>query len=296
MVQETNSNIKSVIEFLDQSILHKIVDVLIYKINLGEHFSISLIGLIAIVVTFYITKRVLRIATNLISKRLTEENQLKFKSLFTFGKYVVYALIFFSVCQSIGVNITPLLTASAALLVGVGLALQTLFQDILSGIFILVDKTLKVGDVIEIEDEVAKVEEIKLRTTRAVTIENKVMIIPNHKYLTNNLYNWTQNDKIVKSSVSVGVAYGSNTKLVSELLIKAVQDHSDTLNYPKPEVFFENFGDSALEFKIVFGVNQSIVAHKYRSDIRFAIDRLFREHQIEIPFPQRVVHHLNRST
>lgn len=295
MVQETTSSIKGIVEFLDDSVLHKVIDVLIYKIKVSEHFSINLVGIFAIIFTFYVTKRILRIVTRVISDRLSDEYRVKFKSLFTFGKYFIYALIFFSVCQSIGVNTTPLLTASAALLVGVGLALQTLFQDILSGIFILVDKTLKVGDIIEIEDEVAKVEEIKLRTTRAVTIENKVMIIPNHKYLTNNLYNWTQNDQVVRNSISVGVAYGSDTHLVRNLLIKAVLAHPNVLSIPEPLVFFDNFGDSALEFKVVFGVNRSIEAHKYRSDIRFDIDRLFREHQVEIPFPQRVVHHINNK-
>ncbi len=293
MIQDTNLSVRKVVEELDNSFLHRIVDVFIYKIKIGSQFSISLAGILAIILTFYVTKRILGFATKTISSRLSDEHKLKFSSLFVFGKYVIYAFVFIEVCESVGINITPLLTASAALLVGVGLALQTLFQDILSGIFIIVDKTLKVGDIIEIEDQIAQVEEIKLRSTRAITIENKVLIIPNHKYLTNNLYNWTQNNKVVKESIKVGVAYGSDTKLVKELLLKAVSAHSKVLTKPEPIVFFENFGDSALEFNVVFGVKKSIEAHFYKSDIRFEIDRLFREHNIEVPFPQRVVHHIN---
>ncbi len=295
MIQEISSNTRRVVEELDDSVFHKVVDVMMYKIEIGSHFSVTPLGILAILFTFLITRRVLHFTTKTISARLSNDNKLKFSSLFVFGKYIIYAFVFIEVCDSVGINITPLLTASAALLVGVGLALQTLFQDILSGIFIIIDKTLKVGDVIEIEGQIAKVEEIKLRTTRATTIENKVMIIPNHKYLANNLYNWTQNDKIVKESIAVGVAYGSDTQLVKELLLKSVEDYSKVLTSPEPVVFFENFGDSALEFKVVFSVKKSLEAHYYRSDIRFEIDRLFREHNVEVPFPQRVVHHINNE-
>ena len=92
-----------------------------------------------------------------------------------------------------GVDVTAIFAASAALLVGVGLALQTFFQDIISGIFILMDQSVHVGDIVEIDGKVGRVSEIKLRTTRAVTIDNKVLVIPNHKYLTSTLYNWTEN-------------------------------------------------------------------------------------------------------
>ena len=105
------------------------------------------------------------------------------------------------------------------LLIGIGLALQTLFQDIISGVFILVDQSVHVGDIIEIDGKVGRVEEIKLRTTRAVTIDNKVLVIPNHLYLENSLYNWTQNGTTTRESVSVGVAYGSDVQLVKKIII-----------------------------------------------------------------------------
>ncbi len=285
-----SSFLRKIFEDLDDSGLYVIVDFFMHTFHIGEHFRISIFGILIIVFTFWLTSRVLRVFTRLITKRLTEEHTIKFKSLFSFAKYIIYAIVILEVCQSVGINITPVLTASAALLVGVGLALQTFFQDILSGIFMLLDQTLKVGDVIEFDNEIAKVENIKLRTTRAITVENKVLVIPNHKYLTSPLNNWTQNSKVVKFSVSVGVAYGSDTEKVKQLLLQVVKNHSKIVMDPKPIVLFDNFGDSSLDFKVVFGVRKSMEAHIYKSEIRFEIDRVFRENNIEIPFPQRVVH------
>jgi len=195
----------------------------------------------------------------------------------------------------LGVNVTGIFAASAALLIGVGLALQTLFQDIISGIFILVDQTVHVGDIIEIEGKIGRVEEIKLRTTRAVTIDNKVLIIPNHLYLTNTLYNWTQNGVTTRESVEVGVAYGSDVQLVKKLLLRAANSHHEVLEDPPPSVVFKNFGDSALEFKLVFTLSDSFQANQPRSDIRFEIDKLFRENNISIPFPQRDIHIIEKK-
>ena len=161
---------------------------------------------------------------------------------------------------------------------------------LISGVFILIDQSVHVGDIIEIEGKVGRVEEIKLRTTRAVTIDNKVLVIPNHLYLTNSLYNWTQNGTLTRESVNVGVAYGSDVELVKKLLLQAVTSHPEVIGVPEPVVVFTDFGDSALNFRLIFTLNDSFKATFPKSDIRFAIDRLFRENNITIPFPQRDVH------
>jgi small-conductance mechanosensitive channel len=189
-----------------------------------------------------------------------------------------------------GVDITAVFAASAALLIGVGLALQTLFQDIISGVFILVDQTVHVGDIIELDGKVGRVEDIKLRTTRAVTIDNKVLIIPNHLYLTNTLYNWTENGTITRENVEVGVAYGSDTTLVKKLLLEVADEHEDVYKHPEAIVLFTNFGDSSLDFRLIFTLNDSFQSGIPKSEIRFAIDKKFREHNISIPFPQRDIH------
>lgn len=249
------------------------------------------VGLVLLVFVIYlITSILLRFFRKLYTRRLPETDKHKFITVFSFAKWFIYVVVVLVVFDSIGINVTAIFAASAALLVGIGLALQTLFQDIISGIFILIDQSLHVGDIIEIDGKVGRVEEIKLRTTRAVTIDNKVLVIPNHFYLTNSLYNWTQNGTSTRESVEVGVAYGSDVQLVKELLLQAAKEHPEVLDDPAPSVWFMNFGDSALEFKLIFTLDDSFQSNKPRSDIRFEIDRLFREHNVTIPFPQRDIH------
>ena len=189
-----------------------------------------------------------------------------------------------------GINITILLTASAALFVGLGLALQELFQDIIGGIFIIVDKSLSVGDIVEVDGKVGRVFEIKLRTTRCITRDDKVVIIPNHKFISETIYNYTQNHKTTRESVKVGVAYGSDVTLVTKILEESVMSQKGVLKSPKPFVLFEDFGDSALMFAINFYINDSFSDPRIKSAIRYKIDAKFRENNISIPFPQRDVH------
>ena len=221
---------------------------------------------------------------------MPDQDKVKFNTVFSFARWIIYIIVMLIVFDSIGINVTAVFAASAALLIGIGLALQTLFQDIISGIFILVDRSVQVGDIIELEGKVGRVEEIKLRTTRAATADNRVLIIPNHLYLTNSLYNWTQNGNTTRESVDVGVAYGSDVQLVKKLLLEATNDNMDVLDFPEPRVLFTDFGESSLNFRIVFTVNDSFNARFPKSDIRFEIDRLFRENNISIPFPQRDIH------
>ncbi|WP_459212924.1 mechanosensitive ion channel family protein [Aquimarina rhabdastrellae] len=284
-------------EVITEDIWGNIQYVLDYKIlNIGSDKNpvILTVGLlIAFIVVFFLTSRVLRFLRRIISSKFENSDKATFESIFSFLKYFVYIIVFFIALDTVGFDITAIFATSAALLVGVGLALQTFFQDILSGIFIILDKTVYVGDVIELDGKVGRVEEIKLRSTRAVTIENKVMIIPNHKYLTSSLYNWTQNGKNTRESITIGVAYGSDTQLVKELLLQAALQNKYVLKKPEPLVLFNDFADSALIFQLVFTVNDSFNAIIPKSEIRFEIDRLFKERDIKIPFPQREVTVIN---
>jgi len=260
------------------------------NINLTKDISISIFDIIVLATVIFVTTLLLRFILRIITKKLPVEDKGKFTVVFGYFRWLVYIVIFLITLHSVGVNVTAVFAASAALLIGIGLALQTLFQDIISGVFILVDQTVHVGDIIEIEDKIGRVEEIKLRTTRAVTIDNKVLVIPNHLYLTNSLYNWTQNGTTTRESVEVGVAYGSDVQLVRQLLLQAASTHEAVLSEPEPSVVFKNFGDSSLDFKLIFTLADSFKAQFPKSDIRFEIDRLFRENNVTIPFPQRDIH------
>ncbi|NMH86499.1 mechanosensitive ion channel family protein [Flavivirga algicola] len=260
-----------------------------------HHIVLKVKYVLLVIAVIIITTYLLRWIKKLVTRKMPVEDKAKFNSVFSFARWITYIIVTLVVFDSIGINVTAIFAASAALLIGVGLALQTLFKDIISGIFILIDQSVHVGDIIEIDGKVGRVEEIKLRTTRAVTIDNKVLVIPNHLYLENSLYNWTQNGTTTRESVSIGVAYGSDVQLVKKLLLQAASTHSDVISTPEPAVVFTDFGDSSLNFKVIFTINDSFKALYPKSDIRFEIDRLFRENNISIPFPQRDIHIISQN-
>lgn len=259
-------------------------------LDISDKISISIFDILIVITVIFITTVILKLALKAFTRHLPEDDKGKFNVVYGYFRWLIYLVILLITLDSVGVDVTAVFAASAALLIGIGLALQTLFQDIISGVFILIDQSVHVGDIIEIDGKVGRVEEIKLRTTRAVTIDNKVLVIPNHLYLENSLYNWTQNGTTTRESVSVGVAYGSDVQLVKKLLLQAASTHPEVLSSPEPSVIFTNFGESSLDFTIVFTINDSFKAVFPKSDIRFEIDKLFRENNVAIPFPQRDIH------
>jgi len=273
----------------------KIKQILDFHIEFTDTFGISVRGVLIVILALLITSFILKGVRNLITKKVPVEDKQKLMPVFGYLKWLIYTIIFLAALNASGVNLNAVLAASAALLIGVGLALQTLFQDIISGIFILLDQTVHVGNIIEIDGRIGRVEKINLRTTSAVTIDNKVMVIPNHLYLTNSLYNWTQNGNKTRENIEVGVAYGSDTQLVKKLLIEVAKEHPKVLKKPEPLVLFTDFADSALMFKLIFTISNSFEAEIPKSDIRFAVDKKFREHNIQIPFPQRDVHLIHKK-
>ena len=290
-LQETSVG-QAIIDFLN----FKIID-FTYGAGNNEHIIILKVKyLLLVILVMLLTTYLLRWVKKIVTKRMPDDDKVKFNTVFSFTRWIIYIIVILVVLDAIGFDVTAVFAASAALLIGIGLALQTLFQDIISGIFILVDRSLQVGDIIELDGKIGKVEEIKLRTTRAVTIDNKVLVIPNHLYLTNSLYNWTQNGTVTRESITIGVAYGSDVQLVKKLLIQAASTHPQILSEPEPLVLFNDFGESSLDFKLVFTLNESFMGAIPKSDLRFEIDKLFREHNITIPFPQRDIHLMSNNT
>lgn len=270
--------------------MNKFFDFLRKEYHITENISLSMMDLIILVAVLILATVIMRMSLKLLSRNLPYDDKRKFSVVFGYARWFVYVIIVLITFHSLGIPVTGVFAASAALLIGIGLALQTLFQDIISGVFILIDQSVHVGDIIEIEGKVGRVEEIKLRTTRAVTIDNKILIIPNHLYLENSLYNWTQNGTTTRENVKVGVAYGSDVQLVKKLLLQAAKSQADVLERPEPVVLFTEFGESSLNFSVAFSINDSFNARFPQSEIRFEIDRLFRENNVTIPFPQRDIH------
>lgn len=274
--------------------MEKFNEFLNYSFQITESVKLSIKSILIIIGVFIVTSIILRLIRLAVTRKIREEDRGKFITVFSFAKYFIFVIIFLVILGNNGVQLTAVFTSAAALLIGIGLALQTFFQDIISGIFILTDQSVNVGDVIQVEDKIGKVTSINLRTTKAVTIENKVLIIPNHLYLTNTLFNWTQNESATREAVSVGVAYGSDVKLVKEVLLQAASNVKGINSSPPPAVIFDDFADSSLNFKLVVSVANSFQTPLILSNLRFEINQLFIDNKISIPFPQRDVHLYNK--
>jgi small-conductance mechanosensitive channel len=252
------------------------------------HLTIGI--LLTLVLAFLLANLLLKWLRHFFTRNMVGDDKLKFINIFRFIRYFVYLAVILLTMSAAGIDITLLITASAVLFVGLGLALQDLFQDIIGGIYIILDKSLRVGDIIELDGKVGKVFEIELRSTRALTRDDKVIIVPNHKFITDIVFNHTQNHKTTRESIAVGVAYGSDVHLVTDILLECTKAESRVAKNPEPFVLFDDFGDSALLFSVHFFIIDSFLALKIKSNIRYAIDDQFRKKGITIPFPQRDVH------
>ena len=267
-----------------------IIDFISHNFINGKNIKISILDILLLIFALLVTNFILKAIQNFFRKSLNENEMKRFNSVYQVFKYVVYLFVIVIILREIGVNVGVFLTASAAIFVGLGFALQTFFQDIISGVLIILDKSLHVGDIIEINNHVGEVKEIKLRTTVMITRNDRVMIIPNHIFMEEPLFNWTQNRLSNREKVTVGVAYGSDVKLVEKLLLEAAQSVDRVLKDERINVTFDDFAASSLNFSIHFYVPNGLNAPGIQSEIRFKINELFAQNNVSISFPQLDLH------
>ena len=210
-------------------------------------------------------------------------------------RYIMTVLGVMLGITTLGIDISILLGASAALLVGIGLGLQDLFRDFIAGLVLLFEGVFKVGDVIDYDGRVARVRQIDLRTSKVETRDGTVSIVPNSKIISSHIVNWTHNGKATRFKITVGVAYGSDTQLVRKILTEVAQKHRFTVKERNVLVRFEDFADSSLLFELYFWTHRPWEIEITKSELRFEIDRLFRENNITIPFPQRDLHWIRKD-
>jgi len=194
----------------------------------------------------------------------------------------------FIVLQNTGIHLEALTVFAGAIGVGIGFGLQNITSNFISGLVILAERPITIGDRVEVAGVAGQVQKIRARSTVIVTNDNITMIVPNQKFIDSPVTNWTYGDARVRFRIPVGVAYGSDVELVRRKLIEAAEQDPHTLKEPAPDVFFVAFGDSSLNFELVaWSDEMSNRPQTYRSDLNFAINRKLREAGIEIPFPQR---------
>ena len=206
---------------------------------------------------------------------------------------VVWTLAAMGVLSVLGVDLTALWAGSAALLVGVGIGLQGFFNDVISGFVLLFEGGVAVGNVLEVNGELVRVERIDLRSTRVVTVAGELIVLPNSKVAGEAVVNLSQGDGAMRIRVNVGVAYGSDVALVTRVLSEAMALQPEVRKDPQPAVFFQDFGESSLDFSVMGWLDDPWDRMGIQSRVRTAIDAKFREHGIVVPFPQRDVHVVN---
>ena len=221
------------------------------------------------------------------SKKLDKGRGLSFVKIV---KYLTWLIGFTIIISSLGFKVTFVIASVSALLVGVGFGLQHIFNDFFSSIIILFDGSIEVDDVVEVEGTVGRILEIGLRVSKVLTRDNVVIIVPNSLFTGERVINWTHNKKVTRFHVSVGVAYGSNVRLVEKILLAAANEHPEIVKDPKSFVRFNDFGDSSLDFQLYFWTANDFLVENIKSDLRFVIDEQFRKNGVVIPFPQRDLH------
>ncbi|MFI4854607.1 MAG: mechanosensitive ion channel domain-containing protein [Phycisphaerales bacterium JB065] len=206
--------------------------------------------------------------------------------------YILLLTFTLMALRIINVPLTIFAVLGGAVAIGIGFGSQTIASNFISGLILLAERPVRVGDFIDVGGIVGTVQQIGARSTRIKTPTNIEMILPNSTLLDNNLINWTLTDQTVWLTVEVGIAYGSNTREATKLLMKAAEEHGRVLKVPPPRVNFDSFGDNSLNFKLFFAINLNQPGDRLLipSDLRYRTDNLFRDAGIVIAFPQRDVH------
>jgi len=264
-------------EFLES----KILEIGNYSLSLFNVASFVVFLAVVMVVIFVLKRLIYR------SKNLDPAKK------FSINKLSQYVIAIFSILISLnilGFDISVLLAGSAAVLVGLGFGLQNLFSDFISGIILLLDGTLKVDDIIEVNGSIFKVQEINMRTTTVLGRDENYVLLPNSELTRNSVINWTHSQISSRFKVNVGVDYSTDVPKLIQILKEVAKKNARVLPSPEPFVRFEDYGDSALSFSVYFYTNEVFRVENIKSEIRVEIFKAFKEHGITIPFPQRVIH------
>ncbi len=272
--------------------MKQILDIQIFEVgdySLKLH-NVILFGLFVgvIILLLMVLKRVIYRSNKLDPAKKFAVNKL--------SRYVIAAFAVVISLNILGFNVSVLLAGSAALLVGLGFGLQSLFSDFISGIILLLDGTLKVDDIIEVNGSIYRVLEINFRTTTVLGRDENYVILPNSQLTGNSVVNWTHSEISSRFKVTVGVDYATDVEKLMLLLKDIALKNKQILASPEPFVRFEDYADSALIFSLFFYTNEVFRSENLKSDLRIEIYKAFGLNNITFPFPQRVVHLKNPET
>ena len=259
----------------------KIFEIGQFSITVGSVISVVLIYLFTRLLIFVVSKFFRRIA---IRRGMDKGRLFSFLMLL---HYFIWTFAVMAMINALGINFTFLMASSAALLVGLGLGLRQIFADIVSGVFLLFEGTIEIGDVLEIDGIVGKIEDIGLRTSIFRNRDDMIMIIPNHKFIEENVVNWSHNNKVTRFIITVTVAYESDMDLVKSVLLECVMQHKHTIKDVEEfnaSVRMADFLTNGVLFELLFYSENMFRIESTKSDIRFYIWNAFKKHGIVIPY------------
>ena len=272
-------------------------DTLIYSLTsdlfpLGNNaYSVfDLIILIALFTALFILARSIKQVLRLRVLSLTGLSRAAQETIALVANYSFVLIGTLVLLQIWGLDISSLTVFAGVLGVGVGLGIQGIAKEFVSGLVLIFERPIQAGDFVELGDLVGTVEHISVRSTEITTLDRVSVIVPNSRFLETEVINWSHRSPISRMRIRAGVAYGSNLQTVRQALLDAANQHSDVLSIPPPNVFFLGFGDSSLDFDLLAWISEPRKQFQIKSDLYFRIYQLFQERGIEIPFPQRDLH------
>jgi small-conductance mechanosensitive channel len=285
-----NSELDSLIEQF-KSVLSLLREPIFQINNSKISLSSILISILIVLATFYVAKRASRLLSHALKNKGVDSGVQD--SIQKFSYYLMVALgILFSL-DNLGVSINSLAAIGAVLMVGIGFGLQNIAQNFISGIIILIERPIKVGDIIRVGNSTGRVIDIRVRSSIIQTRDEVSIIVPNSKLISEEVISDSFSGQRIRQHVRVGVAYGTDVEKVKTVLCLAAQGHDKVLKDPAPNAIFENFGESSLDFDLLFWCTDIWGMEQTSSDIRCRITALFKENNIEIPFPQRDINFKN---
>ncbi|TEW54679.1 mechanosensitive ion channel [Psychromonas sp. RZ22] len=274
--------------------LAKVKEFLSYIVFTVSDQSITLGHILLIPVILFFGTLFTRWFVKLITKRLTTQNKdpHSIHLLQRVLRVIAVTIILITTLELIHIPITAFAFLSGAIAIGFGFGAQNIINNFISGWILMWERPIRIGDFLEVDDAKGMVEEINTRSTRVRRVDGVHLLIPNSKLLENTVVNWTLVDSLVRTSVKVGVAYGSPVKKVAELIMQATVEQETIVKTPQPIVIFDDFGDNALAFEVTFWLDASVEGglRVMRSNIRFRLEELFEEHNIIVAYPQRDLH------
>lgn len=275
---------------LSKSLFEKIIEYLNYPFINQAQFKISLASLILFGILLAIVFGISHYVRKLLG-RSHMMSHIDAGLRFTVLRILHYVIVIAGVIYGLKIGFNADLTSVAVLIgflsVGIGFGLQYIASDLISGLILLFERPIRVGDRLKLGDVEGRVENIEVRTTLIITNDNIAVIVPNSDLVRNHVINWSYGSQRVRLRMPVGVSYSSDLEKVSQALIDAAKSVSQVLPEPTPNVHLKAFGDSSIDFDLLIWIDQPHQHRQIRSDVNFAIARIFREQGIEIPFPQR---------